>query len=178
MEDLKAGWQASERGDDDLVEMLGAQGASGDQKGRRLRVQAQSLCALRPQERRGGGVGPLGDQCADGGTQGQAGDLGAPGRRPQARRGEGQGHGRGPAGAQPIGQAWTGVLLVNDNGHPCPPGREVSGSRHEAAEADHDLRVDAIDGLPGRGHGLAQVVRQQEKVPRGPTRHRHPGHVG
>ena len=178
VKDLEIGRQASERGGDDLIEMLGAQGTTGDEKGRRLRIQAESRRA--PAARPSGpiGIGPLGHQSADGRPQGQAGDLSTALGRLQTRRGEGQGDGRRPSGAQPVGQTGPGVLLVNDDGHPRLSGGQVRRCGHEAPEADDHLRANALNGLSGGDDGLLQSAREQEEIACGASRHGDPGHIG
>ena len=78
--------------------MLGPQRPAGDQQNRSQRVQAQGHGAIDPGT--GGALGADADlgQGGNGGTQGQASNLGHTPRRLKAGGGEGQAHSGRPAG--------------------------------------------------------------------------------
>ena len=96
-------------------------------------------------------------------------------RQPGA--GEGDPDTGGEAGAEPVGQAGPGVLLVDDDRRAAAPGSEVGRGRDVAAEADDDLGAGAVDGVLGGTHRAAQVGRQPQQVTGGTPRERHLGHL-
>ena len=175
---LQAGWQGVQRLAQDLVEVLGPQGSARHQQRGQVGVESQRLSALDA-----GLAGPLvrgtlRDQGGDGRAQRQSCDLGAALGGLETGRGEGQGDGLGPGGAQPVGQAWAGVLLMDDDRNPGLPGGQVSGGRHVAAEADDDVGLDLLNGLSSRADRLAQPVRQTQQVTTGAPRQRDSGDQG
>jgi hypothetical protein len=147
-----------------------AEGSAGDQQGDPVGLEAEL----------GGGAaahalgigGTLGEQTGDLRAQRQAGDLGAR----QAGAGEGDRDGGGTPGTEPVGQPGAGVLLVHDHRDGAGAGGQVGGGGHVAAEADHHLRADLVDGVPGGLHGGAQQAGQPEPVGGGAARQRHLGH--
>ena len=155
--------------------MLGPQGTARHQQRGQVGVESQRLGALDA-----GSAGPLAGgpprhQGGDGRAQRQSCDLGAALGGLETGGGEGQGHGLGPGGAQPVGQPRAGVLLMDDDRHPGLPGGQVGRGRHVAAEADDDVGPDRLNGLRGRADRLSQPVRQTQQVSAGTPRQRDPG---
>ena len=73
------------------------------------------------------------------------------GRRLLQRR-EGAGDGGGAAGEQAVGAAHDGVLLVQHGGAAGGRCGQQRRQRRIAAEADHDRRVQSLEGLAGLQH--------------------------
>ncbi len=148
----------------------GAQRPAGHEQRDPLRVEAE--LGGRPAAGGPGVLRAVGEQPDDLGPQRQAGDLGA--RQPGA--GERHGDGGGTAGAEAVGQARAGVLLVHDDRHAAGPGREVGGGRDVAAEPDHGRGADLVDRGARGVHRLPQQPRQPEPVRRGAAGQRHLRH--
>ena len=160
----------------DLVETLRAQGATGDQQRGGAGVQAQRLgtffagaCLELRRALRG-------NEISDRRTQRQSGHLRAPVARGERGGGEGERHRLGPARSQPVGQPWAGVLLVDDHRNPCLARSQVGRGGHVSAEADHDVGLDALNGLTSRTHGTTQARRKPDQSRPGPPRHGHTRH--
>ena len=81
-----------------------------------------------------------------------------------------------PAGAEPVGDAGAGVLLVDDDRHAPAPRGEVGGRADVATEADDDLGRGLVDGGAGGGDRGPEVAGQAQQVTARPPRQRDLGH--
>lgn len=76
-----------------------------------------------------------------------------------------------------VGQAGPGILLVDDHRHAAATRGKVGGRGDVAAEADDDVRTDALDRSLRRAHGPGETAREHDEVRAGTAGQGHARHV-
>ncbi|CAB4996250.1 unannotated protein [freshwater metagenome] len=75
------------------------------------------------------------------------------------------------AGANAIGEARSGIRLVDDDRNTPAAGSEIGRERGIPSETDHDLRAELVEETARVTHRMPGAWTDPQQVKRGPTRH-------